>query len=467
VPTFSASSTTQHFAPVVAAELSPEALQALTARIDADPTAYTLQARVKPTKQPVWTRGALEPRVALLRVFAMTDGRGGWKVLPGGLTRVAPRRDPLADAWLSIQRGSLSADTWVMTDGEVDPTSLLAQPLQAADLRDVHWTVTSRAAENLFWLGRYTERAENSARLARHVIESSVMVQRGAMPPPMLPLLDALARGHGLVGAQAPQAQDDPRSFERALLASLLPSSGVTSVGWNLRALQGCAQALRERLSPEAWRLIHETAAQFEQHLRAVLDRPSPAAPVSDVLNVLARADTHLAAITGAQTDRMTRDDGWRLLSIGRQIERLSFHAEVLAECFEQDLALTEDGFALLLGVFDSTITYRAQFQARREAPPLLHLLVHDTENPRSLAWVARTLRDRFAKLARHDPGWATDIAADLPVPEAWPLAELAAPGPALVEHLRRAAAQAGELSSLISQRYFAHVLGAEQRVWQ
>jgi len=303
-----------------------------------------------------------------------------------------------------------------------------------------------------------------------------------------------IERRHGLVDAKAPHAQDDPRGFERALLSSLLPGSSAHSVGWNLRALQGCAQALRERLSPEAWRLIHEAAAQFEQHLRAVLDRPGPAAPVSDVLNVLARADTHLAAITGAQTDRMTRDDGWRLLSIGRQIERLSFHAEVLAEAFSQrsagqsqvslspsgsvqsqaqtwghsqPLALTEDGFALLLGVFDSTITYRAQFQARREAPPLLHLLVHNTDNPRSLAWVARTLRDRFAKLARHDPEWAAGIATELPVPEAWSLAELAAPGPALVTHLQRAVAQASELSSLISQRYFAHVLGAEQRVWQ
>ena len=467
VPTFSASSTTQHFAPIVVAELDAPDQQALAERIDADPTAYTLQARVKPTKQPVWVRSALEPRVAVLRVFAMTDGHGGWTVLPGGLTRVAPRRDPLADAWLSIQRGSLSADTWVMTDGEVDPTTLLSQPLQATDLRDVHWTVTSRAAENLFWLGRYTERAENSARLARHVIEASVMVQRGAMPPPMLPLLDALARRHGLVGAEAPPAQDDPRGFERALLTALLPASGAHSVGWNLRALQGCAQALRERLSPETWRLIHETAAQFEQHLRAVLDRPGAAVPMTDVLNVLARADTHLAAITGAQTDRMTRDDGWRLLSIGRQVERLDFHADVLAEAFEQGLALTEDGFALLLGVFDSTITYRAQFQARREALPLLHLLVHNTDNPRSLAWVARTLRERFAKLARHDPGWAADITAELPVPEGWPLAELAAPGPVLVDRLRRAAAQAGELSSLISQRYFAHVIGSEQRVWQ
>ncbi|MBV8036457.1 circularly permuted type 2 ATP-grasp protein [Roseateles sp.] len=467
VPTFSASGATRSFSPIVVAELDDEQRGQLAARIDADPTAYTLQARVKPTKQPVWTRGALEPRVAVLRVFALTDGQGGWTVLPGGLARVAPKRDPLADAWLSIQRGSLSADTWVMTDGEVDATTLLPQPLQAADLAQVHWTVTSRAAENLFWLGRYTERAENSARLARHVIEASVMVRRGAMPARMLPLLDALARRHGLVGPEAPGSADDPRGFERALLTSLLPGSGVTSVGWNLRALQGCAQALRERLSPEAWRLIHETAAQFEQHLRAVLDRPGAAVPMTDVLNVLTRADTHLAAITGAQTDRMTRDDGWRLLSIGRQIERLSFHAEVLAETFERDLGLTEDGFGLLLGVFDSTITYRAQFQARREAPPLLHLLVHDTDNPRSLAWVARTLRDRFTKLARHDPGWAADVAAGLPVPEAWPLAELAAAGPALAEHLRRAATQAGELSGLISQRYFAHVSGPEQRVWQ
>ncbi|MFX7808435.1 circularly permuted type 2 ATP-grasp protein, partial [Acinetobacter baumannii] len=69
VPTFSASSTTRSFAPIVAAELSSESLRALADRIDADPTAYTLQARVKPTKQPVWIRGALEPRVAVLRVF--------------------------------------------------------------------------------------------------------------------------------------------------------------------------------------------------------------------------------------------------------------------------------------------------------------------------------------------------------------------------------------------------------------
>ncbi|PZP28371.1 MAG: hypothetical protein DI603_19600 [Roseateles depolymerans] len=467
VPTFSSSPTTRSFSPIVAAELSDEALCELASRIEADPTAYTLQARVRPTKQPVWTRGALEPRVAVMRVYALSDGQGGWQVLPGGLTRVAPRRDPHADALLSIQRGSLSADTWVMTDGEVDATTLLPQPLQAEDLRDVRWTVTSRSAENLFWLGRYTERAENSARLARLTLEAGVVVQRSAMSQDMLPLLDELARRHGLVGADAPVAQEQPRQFERALLAALLPASGVTSVGWNLRALRNCAQSLRERLSPETWRLIHETSSQFEHHLRAVLDRPGAGPAVSDALNVLARADTHLAALTGAQIDRMTRDDGWRLLSIGRQVERLSFLADVLAETFERGLALTEDGFSFLLGAFDSTITYRAEFQARREATPLLHLLMHDNENPRSLAWVARTLRERFVKLARHDADWAKGVVAALPVPESWPLDELAATPTLLVQRLRESARQAGELSSLISQRYFAHVIGADQRVWQ
>jgi uncharacterized alpha-E superfamily protein len=182
--------------------------------------------------------------------------------------------------------------------------------------------------------------------------------------------------------------------------------------------------------------------------------------------------DIHLAAITGAQTDRMTRDDGWRLLSIGRQIERLVFLSDALAEAFEQGLALSEDGFAFVLGLFDSTITYRAQFQTRREAPSLLNLLVHDTDNPRSLAWVARTLRERFAKLARHDAEWSVEVAAALPVPTAWPLAELSAAGEsgrhdALVRHLRQACAQAQGLSVLIGPRFFSHVDGDDQRVWQ
>jgi uncharacterized circularly permuted ATP-grasp superfamily protein/uncharacterized alpha-E superfamily protein len=474
-PTFpahgAAGGATSGFAPLVTAALAPGARATLQARIDTDPAAYTLQARVRPGETPVWREGAIEPRATVLRVFALSDGAGGWRVLPGGLARVSHRRDGAHDPWLSMQRGSASADTWVQTEGEVDTTSLLPKPLTPADLAGWHRTVTSRSAENLFWLGRYTERAENSVRLARLTLEALTGSFAHGASPAVLRVLDALARRHGLVGAGVPSPEQSLRLFERSLVYALGDAEASTSVAYNLGALKGCAQALRERLSQEHWKLIHEVGEQFERHYEHVMQSAANE-PLADALNVLNRVTTHLAAITGAQTDRMTRDDGWRLLSVGRQIERLDFLAHTLATGFEHGLQERDDGFALLLGLFDSTITYRAQFQARREVPPLLHLLVHDTDNPRSLAWVARTMRDRFVKLARHEPLWAREMAQTLPHPEDWSLEMMAAADEAgdhttLMAALGDCSAQALALSEALSRRLFSHVGGIDRSVWQ
>ena len=462
VPTFPDSG----FSALVAAQLPPREREALARRIDDDPAAFTLQAPVLPSETPVYADGQLHPRSAVLRVFALANGPGKWRVLPGGLTRVAGRQALGHNPWLSMQHGSASVDTWVVARGAVDHSSLLPKPLTADELSGWHRSVTSRAAENLFWLGRYTERAENSARLARITLE--LLPQAS---PPVLRLLGELARFHGLVGAAVPTPAQSPRLFERALLRGLVDAHCGTSVACNLRALKRCAQSLRERLSPEHWKLIHEVDDHFEQHLGAVLAQEAGRAAAPDVQGVLARATTHLAAITGAQTDRMTRDDGWRLLSVGRQIERLATLSHALARGLSGQVHLADDGFALLLGLFDSLITYRANFQGRRELLPLLHLLVRDTDNPRSLAWVARTMRDRLGKLARRDPAWVDAVSAGLPVPQDWPLAELARPGAQgglgpLVRTLDDCADAARTLSDQIDRQLFVHVGAADRRVW-
>jgi uncharacterized alpha-E superfamily protein len=467
------------FGPLVAAYLSPAERAALVARIDADPAAYTLQARVSPGETPVWSDGQLLPRSAVIRVFALADGVGGWRVLPGALTRVAGRASDQPgsahDPWLSMQHGSASVDTWVIASGAVDHSSLLPKPLTAAELIGFHRSVSSRSAENLFWLGRYTERAENATRLVQLTLEA--LHDASA---PVLQWLGELASFHGLVGAGVPSPVKAARVFERALVYGLRaarPDDGpevsqTTSVSHSLRNLRQCAEALRERLSPEHWKLIHEVDDHFEQHLAAVLDEGEGHAPVPDVLGVLARATTHLAAITGAQTDRMTRDDGWRLLSVGRQIERLHMLSHALARGFELRVHEADDGFALLLGLFDSVITYRAQFQGRREVLPLLHLLVMDTDNPRSLAWVARTLRDRLRKLARQEAQWAAEVTAEFTMPEDWPLARLAGTDAdgrhmLLIETLQDCSAATRRLSDEIGRHLFAHVESPDRRVWQ
>lgn len=470
-PTFPASDTTHSFAPVLAATQAPSARASLAGRIESDPAAHTLQARSRPSEMPVWHEGRLEPRPAVIRVFAISDGQGGWQVLPGGMTRVATRRDALHDPWLSMQRGSASADTWVLTEGPVDPTTLLPKPLSAADLSQMHRSVTSRSAENLFWLGRYTERAENSVRMARLTLESLSGAALHEASPPVLTVLDQLARRHGLVGESVPSPLQSQRVFERSLVHALGDTRGATSVAFNLQALQGCAQALRERLSPEHWQLIREVGEQFQDRLSAIFESASTD-PITEVIGALTRADGHLAAITGGQTDRMTRDDGWRLLSVGRQLERLDFLSHAMACSFEHGLHRCDDGFALMLGLFDSTITYRAHFQARREVPPLLHLLVFDTDNPRSLAWVGRTMRERLLKLARHEPDWAQEVVEKLPRPEQWSLEALSADRgdhahPALVEALQACSVQAQAVSDAIGRKLFSHVGPVERMVWQ
>ncbi len=448
----------------VAAELNAGELAALAQRIDADPPAYTLQAPVQPSQTPVWDNGQLQPRAAVMRVFVLANGYGGgkhdeggfgqrngpgtgggWRVVPGAMTRVAgdvpgaSGQRGRGDPWLSMQRGSASIDTWVVARGAVDTSSLLPKPLTAQELQGWRRAVTSRSAENLFWLGRFCERAESTVRLARLMLET--LPTAG---PELLRVLDVLARRHGLVGAQ--------------------------QGGGPLPGLLRCAQALRERLSPEHWRLIHEAHEHFAQGGAAWAQALPVATP--QVLAKLAQIATVLAAITGAQTDHMTRDDGWRLLSVGRQIERLDTLSHALGLGFEHGLHESEDGFALLLGLFDSVITYRAQFQNRREVLPLLQLLVFDTDNPRSLAWVARTLRDRLCKAARHDAAWAQAVAAAAPMPEAWSLEALGLRDAAgrqtlLMEALRSCGEGARRVSDEIGQRLFAHVSTADRAVWQ
>jgi uncharacterized alpha-E superfamily protein len=260
--------------------------------------------------------------------------------------------------------------------------------------------------------------------------------------------------------------------FARALIDGLRADGGLVSVGAALRSLQGCVFALRERLSPDHWRLVQDMVQHFERHLDDALADEDQPAPVADVLGLLGRLATHLAAVTGGQTDRMTRDDGWRLMSVGRQIERVDMLAGSLATAFDRRTHEDEDGFTLLLGLFDCTITYRAQFQARREVLPLLHLAVFDTDNPRSLSWVARTMRERLRKLAPRDALWVTEALAAMPSPETWHLGELGTADAegrhtALIEALHELSVGSRMLSDQVGRHLFAHVSAFERRIWQ
>lgn len=427
-------------------------------RIMREPDQHTVQAYLPLGQMPTWRTAPsgdrILPRSFLLRVFAVSDGAQGWRVLPGGLTRLAGGELDIA----SMQRGGSSADTWVQTEGEVDRTSLLHHEHPAVDTPHRNRTVTSRAAENLFWLGRYTERTENTARLARLAIASLNGEDQSSQP--LMAWLTDVAVANALVLPAVPAATQARRVFERSLIAGLGNADESHSVGFNLAAVRSAAAAVRERLSQEQWNLIVDAEQSFLQAC-AEAESDGDYSPV-EALRVLEALSGHTAAMTGAQTDRMTRDDGWRLLSTGRHLERLGFLAQALASAFENGAVHDEGGFEAVVALFDSTITFHAQYQQRHDIPALLDLLVLDGDNPRSLGWVAQTLRNRLAKLAGSRHGMVPVMAMPVPDPKGWTLEALCARDAqgrhaALLEVLQQCVDASFRLSDDLTARYFAH----------
>ncbi len=513
-PTFPYSQLHDSFEAVLAKELTQAQSDEWLGRIMRNPEAFTLQSYLPLAQMPTWRSGqqgesGILPRSFKLRVFALSNGPDSWYVLPGGMARIATHEGEIA----SMQRGGSSADVWVRSSAQLKlpmatpPASSAASGASGATTASAATStsgasaasatapatassssatstiaprrriVTSRAAENLFWLGRYTERAENSLRLARLCLQSlnseyptsrrawqwlaqlAQLAQREGLMPHGVPV--AIAAVDSNADAWTPVQATRRRIFERTLIGGL-NASEQTSIGYNLRALKGAASSVRERLSSEQWNTIVDGVRQFGEACEDTVLRHDYSAV--QALVVLSTTSHALAAITGAQTDRMTRDDGWQLLSIGRHIERLGFLANALETGVRAGIldVPTEDGsgFTALLALFDSTITYQAQYQQSRELWALLDLLVVDRENPRSLAWVARSLRSRLAKLEHMPLGELTGW--DVPAPGDWDLGALCTPDAqgqlsALLRQLATCPQAAWQISDTISARYFSH----------
>lgn len=444
------------FEATVMAGLDSDQISAWRARALAKPAQITLQAYLPLPQVPVWRDGGMDARAAMLRVYALADGNGGWSVLPGGLVRTAPH----GGNTVSMLRGGSSQDAWVITGEAVDRSTMLPAPMRPQELIERHRVVTSRAAENLFWVGRYCERAEHGARLARlalrAIADDDLLGGNGGM-------LERWCRSASLVENDTPTLAQEPAAFERAILRGLSGGEHAAGLPNSLQAMNRAAAQVRERLGSDHRQWI---ASATSLRLVPTLARPGECSTI-EALQGLERLTEVLGAITGAQTDRMTRDDGWRLLSIGRHIERLFLLGNAMATAFESGAVLADSGFNQLLELFDSTITYRALYQKRIEVPPLLELLMLDRENPRSLGWVAQTLRARVTRL----PGRRADIDALLalaPDPDSWQLAELCSRDQdqrhVLLERaLAQAVAAVLRLSDAISRRYFAHASGPDR----
>ncbi|MBD9442393.1 circularly permuted type 2 ATP-grasp protein [Pseudomonas sp. PDM04] len=445
----------QSFAPVLGRDLSEEQRRALAERMQARPYAYVAQELAQLSQAPVWQaeNGQLQPRAIGMRVYAVASANG-YRVLPGGLTRVAAEADAEV---VSMQRGGASKDTWVLGDRPPSGEQWKAQrSIGVHDLvrRDPY--LPSRVVENLFWFGRYCERCDDSARLLRIMLARYV---DGDDPQALLAAVD--------LGERLMLLPDEGTLPER-LLAALLGNDWPFSLRANLQRLQWAASQVRGKLSRENWQALVELQ-------REAMELETAEPDFGELLDFLNRLVMSLAALSGFALDDMTRDEGWRFLMIGRRIERLQFLSASLAAFLRGSGGFDQAGLEWLLELGNSSITYRSRYLAVAQLIPVLDLLLLDEQNPHAVLFqlklVTRSLKrlnDDFAapreavlpllveRLARFDLGCLEN-----------PLfgeTSVRAAVDGLADLLQEIADASGLVSDRLALRHFAHVDDVSQR---
>jgi uncharacterized circularly permuted ATP-grasp superfamily protein/uncharacterized alpha-E superfamily protein len=358
---------------LIGAALSLEEKSKLIAAIAERGVDYSGQEVVNLSTTPVLHEGRLEPRPFVLRVYA-AHTPAGWKILPGGFCRISGRTDVRA---VSMGEGVQSADVWVLADKPVEMVSLLPTD-ETVRIRRIMGTLPSRAADNLFWLGRYLERSEATLRLIRCL--AGRMIETGAETTnpgsAVSKLTSLLVSWHAAPKATA--------SNPMTLVASALHGDEEYGSAPSLvRDARRAASFIRERLSTDTWRLIGDLNRALG------IDRHGPLAEAE----AFERADAALrtiAAISGLAQENMNRGAGWRIFDTGRRIER-GINTCRFARHFAIGDAPAVD-LDVLLDLVDSQITYRSRYLMGVALNPVRDMVVLDPFNPRSVAFQVEKL---------------------------------------------------------------------------
>jgi uncharacterized circularly permuted ATP-grasp superfamily protein/uncharacterized alpha-E superfamily protein len=369
-------------------DLSQSQTQELINKLRANPIQYAAQRRLDLSTAPVLIDNHLEPRRGVLRTHLVASG-DSYSVMPGGLARFGARPDSLI---VSMQKGGGSKDTWILADGPVDTFSLLHPSSKPVTLSRGGGELPSRVAENLYWLGRYIERAEGVSRLVRGIL-ARLIDQSSSEASQNLAILSATLTAPKSSTAAADNGK--AQITEADLLSTIFDASRRGSLKATLFEAHRLARIVRDRISIDTWRIVNNLDQDFLKPYQS-----GHTNQLSDVLGLLDKMVITLAAFGGLAMDSMTRGQAWRFLDMGRRIERAMHTIRLLqgtlVEAIPQDTALLE----AVLEIADSGMTYRRRYLTTLQAHAVLDLLVCDETNPRSIAFHIVALAEHVDHLA-------------------------------------------------------------------
>lgn len=313
---------------------------------------------------PVWDEGRLAPRPMSLRVF-LARTPTGWRVMPGGYARVAAQNNASA---IAMQAGGAVSDVWIVSDGPVPKPTMIATPTPGVSGDGHAASLPSRAADNLYWLGRYVERAEGAMRAYRAFFG---LLSAGVVAEAELPtfILSDLLRA---------------RSADPKVLAAQFQEP--------LEAALACGARIRDRISVDGLLALKDVSKAVQK----LIEAPIPIEEAAPATGILLRK---LTGFSGLVHENMYRSTGWRFMSAGMSIERASAMCTTLARIGDPDAP--EGALDLALELGDSVMAHRGRFMKPATPESLTQILALDSLNPRSVLYHLERLKHHIDALPR------------------------------------------------------------------
>lgn len=424
-----------------AEEVEPRTLRE---RVLAEPHRWVGQERLTLSQAPTWgspgrTGGVATAQPVTLRAFTLRYG-SAYRPLVGGLASVM-------DASSTSPRSLASKDVWVLKSSPSDADQGLTDVLPMTSAASVNVAVP-RILEDMYWSGRYAERAEDLLRLvmAAHALSEDYRYRPGTAGGAALDVL------LGVTGRLAGHRHDDLDEEFRSLL---LDADRSGSAAHSLDGLRSALQGVRDQLSEDTWRAFG-TAGRGMAMLRD--SRHS-----HQISESAGRMLTGLLSLHGVSAN-MIRDPGWHMIGIGRSLERglQLCHLLGTTTTVRRGLDVDRQVLTAVLAASESAVTHRRRYRGYVRSGGVLELLVTDADNPRSLAFALTAMHAHLAALpastgSTRPERLLDDLREDVAGVEIAALVAIGGVGrPHLETFLATTSAQLGRLADAITELHLA-----------
>ena len=379
-----------HGRSVRGAALTGQQRELLADKIKAAPHRFVGQEVLHLSSAPTSEEDRLVRRNVVLRSFAVRSG-ASYAAMLGGLARVTDDTSDGRGVLVSDPNGQLAKDVWVVGSEPVAAPRVVARgpadeeagfvPALSASI-----AMVPRVLSDLYWFGRYAERAEDLLRVllaTRTVaIETDLDAARGQA-------LDVMLRAVTHVSTTYPGFLTSRVEMMPEFRSILLDRQRTGTVAQSLAALSMAAQGVRDQLSEDVWMVL----ADMDRALVALAANPQDQG--LQLTDVSERVLSGLLALAGIATENMVRDPGWYMLDAGRGLERALQILALLRVTICQERAPDADRTVLeaVLVAAESIVTFRRRYRGRTGVDALFELLVIDPFNPRSVAYQLQRIR--------------------------------------------------------------------------